>query len=36
VKVKNRVSPNAHAAGVLKKQYEKFRQLYPALKPLFS
>jgi xylulokinase len=36
VKVKNRVSPNAHAAEVLKKQYERFRQLYPALKPLFA
>jgi xylulokinase len=36
VKVQKRVSPNAHAAGVLKKQYEKFRQLYPALKPFFS
>jgi xylulokinase len=36
VKVQTRVSPNARAAEVLKKQYEKFRQLYPALKPLFA
>jgi xylulokinase len=36
VKVQKRVSPNAHAGEVLKKQYEKFRQLYPALKPLFA
>jgi xylulokinase len=36
LKVQKRVSPNANAAEVLKKQYEKFRQLYPALKPLFA
>jgi xylulokinase len=36
VKVQERVSPNAHAAEVLKEQYEKFRQLYPALKPIFA
>ncbi len=36
VKVQQRVSPDPKATQVLKKQYDHYRRLYPALKPLFS
>lgn len=36
VKVRQTVQPNPAALKALAAQYEKFRQLYPALKPLFS
>src|SRR5215472_541389 len=36
VKVEKRVKPNAGAADVLGRQYENYRMLYPALKPLFA
>jgi len=36
VKVQKRVKPNAGAADVLGRQYENYRMLYPALKPLFA
>jgi xylulokinase len=36
VKVAERVRPDPQAVGVLEMQYETFRLLYPALKPLFA
>jgi xylulokinase len=36
VKVEKRVRPNPAAEGRLHKQYETYRMLYPALKPLFA
>ncbi|MGH9516434.1 MAG: xylulokinase [Terriglobales bacterium] len=36
VKVQHTVRPDQAAVKVLSIQYEKFRQLYPALKPLFA
>ena len=36
VKVQMRVKPNASAADAMRKQYENYRLLYPALKPLFA
>jgi len=36
VSVQTRVRPEARSAGAIKKQYEHYRQLYPALKPIFS
>jgi xylulokinase len=36
VKVEKRVSPDRSATQVLRRQYENYRQLYPALKPLFA
>lgn len=36
VKVQKRVKPNASAADAMRKQYENYRLLYPALKPLFA
>jgi xylulokinase len=36
VKVQQRVRPDASAAKALAIQYENFRRLYPALKPLFA
>jgi len=36
VKVEKRVPPNAGAVDVMRKQYENYRLLYPALKPLFA
>ncbi len=36
VKVQRRVTPNARAVETLLRQYEKFRMVYPALKPLFA
>jgi xylulokinase len=36
VKVQTRVQPEAHASATLLKQYEKYRMLYPALKPVFQ
>lgn len=36
VKVEKRVQPNTGAAEVMRKQYENYRLLYPALKPLFA
>jgi xylulokinase len=35
VSVQTRVHPEARSAGAIKKQYEHYRQLYPALKPIF-
>ena len=34
VKVKDRVEPNAANLSIIQEQYEKYRQLYPALKPI--
>jgi sugar (pentulose or hexulose) kinase len=34
--VQKRVSPDPRAVQVLAKQYQNYRQLYPALKPLFA
>jgi xylulokinase len=34
--VRNRVSPDPQNVEVLAKQYRRYRQLYPALKPLFT
>jgi xylulokinase len=36
VKVQQRVEPNPIAVKALTMQYEKFRRLYPALKPVFA
>jgi xylulokinase len=36
VKVQQRVRPDPKAAKALAVQYKNFRQLYPALKPLFA
>jgi xylulokinase len=36
VQVQQRVKPDGAASSVLAKQYEKYRQVYPALKPLFQ
>ena len=36
VSVQTRVSPDATAAPVIKKQYENYQRLYPALKPIFA
>lgn len=36
IKVQQRVKPQAHATTVLSKHYQNYRQLYPALKPLFQ
>ena len=36
VKVQQRVRPDPDAVKVLAVQYENFRRLYPALKPLFA
>jgi xylulokinase len=36
VSVQTRVSPDARSTTVIKKQYENYRRLYPALKPIFS
>jgi xylulokinase len=36
VEVQKSVKPDASAAAAMKKQYENYRQLYPALKPLFA
>jgi sugar (pentulose or hexulose) kinase len=34
--VQKRVKPDPSAATAMKKQYENYRMLYPALKPLFA
>ena len=34
VKVQKQVKPDASAVATMKQQYEKYRRLYPALKPL--
>src|SRR5450432_402244 len=36
VSVQTRVSPDVKAAAVIRKQYENYRKLYPALKPIFA
>lgn len=36
VKVRQRVNPDPTAAEPMRKQYEKYRLLYPAMKPLFA
>jgi len=36
VQVQQRVSPDPRAVRALAKQYQNYRQLYPALKPLFA
>ena len=36
VEVQKRVKPDATAIVAMKKQYENYRMLYPALKPLFA
>jgi xylulokinase len=36
VQVQQRVSPDPRAVQALAKQYQNYRQLYPALKPLFA
>jgi xylulokinase len=36
VEVQQRVKPNPLAAAAVDKQYENYRLLYPALKPLFA
>jgi len=36
VNVQTRVSPEPRSATAIKKQYENYRQLYPALKPIFA
>ncbi|HEX6895213.1 MAG TPA: xylulokinase [Bryobacteraceae bacterium] len=36
VEVQKRVKPDPKAAGAIKKQYDNYTQLYPALKPLFA
>jgi xylulokinase len=36
VQVQQRVKPEPAASSVLRKQYQHYRQLYPALKPLFQ
>lgn len=36
VSVQTRVRPDAKAAAVIKEQYESYRKLYPALKPIFA
>jgi len=36
VEVQKRVKPDAGAETAMKKQYENYRMLYPALKPLFA
>jgi xylulokinase len=36
VSVQTRVRPNAKASPAIKKQYENYQKLYPALKPIFS
>lgn len=35
VKVKERIEPDAALAAKYEEQYRKFRQIYPALKPVF-
>jgi xylulokinase len=36
VKVETRVSPDKRAPHILRRQYENYRRLYPALKPVFA
>ena len=36
VEVQKRVKPDVAASATMKRQYGKYRQLYPALKPLFA
>jgi xylulokinase len=36
VSVQTRVSPEVRSASAIQKQYENYRRLYPALKPLFA
>ena len=36
VEVQKRVKPDAASSATMQRQYGKYRQLYPALKPLFS
>ena len=36
VRAQTRVSPEARSAGAIQKQYENYRRLYPALKPIFA
>jgi xylulokinase len=36
VKVQQRIKPQPHARTVLHEQYQNYRKLYPALKPLFQ
>jgi xylulokinase len=36
VSVQTRVRPDAKAAAVINQQYESYRKLYPALKPIFA
>jgi xylulokinase len=36
VSVQTRVSPEPRSAAIIKKQYENYRRLYPALKPIFT
>lgn len=36
VDVQKKVKPDANAASAMRKQYENYRLLYPALKPLFA
>ena len=36
VRVQTRVSPEARSAPAIQKQYENYRRLYPALKPIFA
>jgi xylulokinase len=36
VEVQQRVKPDPNASAAMKKQYENYRMLYPALKPLFA
>jgi xylulokinase len=36
VEVQKRVKPDPKAADAMRKQYENYRLLYPALKPLFA
>jgi xylulokinase len=36
VKVQKQIRPDSQASEALRAQYEKYRMLYPALKPLFS
>jgi xylulokinase len=36
VQVQQRVKPDPTAAAAMKQHYEKYRRLYPALKPLFA
>jgi xylulokinase len=36
VQVQHRVKPEIAAARIMKKSYENYRQLYPALRPIFA